>query len=75
MQYPYHAYINYFKFNYEIRDYFYNVFTMRILHKSMLLLGFIGTSTNVWTTIVIPLCTNNTSNQFFYQCKMHMNYI
>jgi hypothetical protein len=47
--------------NYEIRDCF---LIMRVLHKIMPL-GFNGTSTNVWTTIAIPSCTNNTSNQIF----------
>jgi hypothetical protein len=37
---------------------------MRILHNIMLL-GFNGTTTNVWTTTTIPSCTNNTSNQLF----------
>ncbi len=46
-------------------------FTMKILHKIMPL-GFNGTFTNVWITIVIPSCTSNTSNQFFVQCKMHI---
>jgi hypothetical protein len=56
--------------NYEIRDFF----MMRVLHKIMPL-SFNGTSTNVWTTIAMPPCTNNTSNRFFVQCKMHIHYI
>jgi HKD family nuclease len=32
-------------------------------------LGFNETSTNILTTIKIPSCTNNTSRQFFVQCK------
>jgi len=47
---------------------------MKVLHKIMPL-GFNGTSTNVWTTIAIPPCTSNTSNQFFVQCKIHIHYI
>ncbi len=34
---------------------------MKVLHKIMPL-GFNGTSTNIWITIGIPLCTSNTSN-------------
>jgi hypothetical protein len=56
--------------NYDIRDFF----MMRLLHKSMPL-GFNGTYTKVWTTIAIPSCTSNTSDQFFAQCKMHIHYI
>jgi hypothetical protein len=46
--------------NYEKRDFF----TMKVLHKVMPL-GFKRTFTNIWTTIARPLCTSNTSNQFF----------
>jgi hypothetical protein len=56
--------------NYEIGDFF----TTRVYLKIMSL-SFNGTSTNVWTTIAIPPCTSNTSNQFFVQCKMHIHYI
>ncbi len=56
--------------NYEIGDFF----MMKVLHKIMPL-DFNGTSTNVWTTIAIPPCTSNTSNQFFVQCKIHIYYI
>ncbi len=56
--------------NYEIMDFL----PMKVLHKIMPL-GFNGTFTNIWTTIARPSCINNTSNQFFVQCKMHTHYI
>ncbi len=57
-------------YNYEIEDCFYDE---GIAQNHAFRLN--GTSTNIWSTIAKPSLTNNTSDQFFVQCKMHIHYI